>query len=42
MLQSQEYSSTLFVRDEKGRTALDWVRLCNNPLTVIALRRFLR
>lgn len=39
LIRSKEATSTLFVKDEKGRTALDWARLCNNPLTIIALRK---
>lgn len=30
LLSSNDYTSTLFVRDKKGRTALDWARMCRN------------
>ncbi len=32
-------SSSLFVKDSMGRTALDWARLVNNEMNVIALRK---
>ena len=39
LIASKEAVSTLFVKDGKGRTALDWARMCNNHLTIIALRK---
>ena len=30
LLSSNDYTSTLFVCDKKGRTALDWARMCRN------------
>jgi ankyrin repeat protein len=34
MLSSDNYRSTLFITDRKGRTALDWARMCRNYLAV--------
>jgi len=39
LLRGEDAASMLFVKDEKGRTALDWARMCNNPLAIIALRK---
>lgn len=39
LIRDREAVATLFVKDGKGRTALDWARLCNNHLTIIALRK---
>ena len=30
LLSSNDFTSTLFVCDKKGRTALDWARMCRN------------
>jgi len=30
LLSSNNYTSTLFASDKKGRTALDWARMCRN------------
>lgn len=30
ILSSNDYQATLFARDKKGRTALDWARMCRN------------
>ena len=37
--QGTTISSSLFVKDSMGRTALDWARLVNNEMNVIALRK---
>jgi ankyrin repeat protein len=37
MLLSGQYEANLFVRDKKGRTALDWARMCRNYQTVSIL-----
>ena len=37
MLLSGQYEANLFTRDKKGRTALDWARMCRNYHTVSIL-----
>ena len=39
LLVSSHARATLFVKDSRGRTALDWARLVNNEMSVIALRK---
>ena len=39
LLGSSEIKASLFVKDSRGRTALDWARLVNNEMSVIALRK---
>ena len=33
------HTSTLFMKDSKGRTALDWARMSNNPMAVTVLQK---
>ncbi len=37
--ESDEARASLFVKDSKGRTALDWARLVNNETAVLTLRK---
>lgn len=39
MLTLGEYKAILFNKDAKGRTALDWARLCNNPMAIGVLKK---
>jgi len=39
LLSSNDYTSTLFVCDKKGRTALDWARMCRNYQAVSLLTK---
>jgi ankyrin repeat protein len=38
MLSNPEHIATLFMKDSKGRTAIDWARLCRNTDAVAAVK----